>query len=356
MQLPKIINSGEWREGHIQGIAVDTKKGFVYYSFTNILLKTDLCGTPVGSVERLAGHLGCITLNSDDGCVYGSLELKHDAIGSGIIARTGWDPSSEDSFYLVRFDVDRITRMNMDAERDGIMSAVYLRDVVRDYADTDEVSGKKHRYGCSGIDGTAYGPVFGAPADSRKKLMVAYGIYSDRERSDNDNQVILQLDPDVFKTYGRPLDQTAPHHSGPETAEARYFLYTGNTTYGVQNLEYDAHSGNWLVSVYMGSKESFTNFPLFICDGTKAATEADIVGRDGERGLVLALADLGEEGARGIHGSRFPHGSTGVASLGDGRFYFSIPYSESREDGKYFGSDLTLYRYAPDSKELFELA
>ena len=32
-------------------------------------------------------------------------------------------------------------------------------DVVADYEGTDEVSGVKHRYGCSGIDGTAYGPV-----------------------------------------------------------------------------------------------------------------------------------------------------------------------------------------------------
>nr|MBP7951722.1 DNA modification methylase [Verrucomicrobiales bacterium] len=42
------------------------------------------------SVVRLAGHLGCITFCPEDGNVYGSLEQKHDAIGAGIIRRTGW--------------------------------------------------------------------------------------------------------------------------------------------------------------------------------------------------------------------------------------------------------------------------
>lgn len=355
MTLPKIINSGAWREGHIQGIAVDTVNGYVYYSFTTILLKTDMKGNPIGSVERLAGHLGCITLGGD-GRVYGSLELKHDAIGKGIIDRTGWNPSEEDSFYLVRFDTYKITKMNMDAEADGVMSAIYLRDVVKDYEDTDEVSGKKHRYGCSGIDGTGYGPVFGAPADSPKKLMVAYGVYGDVERDDNDYQVILQYDVSDFEKYGRPLNQESPHHSGPETSEERYFLYTGNTTYGVQNLEYDPHSRNWLFCVYRGGKKSFTNYPMFICDGTAAPTLGELKGRGGEIGKQLSPAPIGTADANGMYGSFFPHGSTGVASLGDGLFYFSVPSSEERDTGRYFSSMLTLYKYDPNSKDLFEPA
>ena len=356
MSLPGIINSGVWKEEHIQGIAVDTVNGYVYYSFTTIFLKTDMQGNPIGSVARLAGHLGCITLG-EDGYVYGSLELKHDAIGGFIISRTGWDPSSEDSFYLVRFDTEKITRMDMDAENDGIMSAIYLRDVVNDYSQNDEASGKKHRYGCSGIDGTALGPVFGAAPDSRKKLMVAYGVYSDTEREDNDHQVILQFDTEDFEKYGRPLNQSKPHHSGPESCEARYFLYTGNTTYGVQNLEYDAYSRNWIVSVYCGRKEHFVNYPMFLCDGKAVPTEAELRGRGGERGLLLSLAQCGEDlDKNGLRGCNFPHGSTGVASLGDGLFYFSVPYREERDGARYFGSNLTLYKYSPDKPELFELA
>ena len=45
---------------HIQGIAVDPKKGYIYYSFTTKLIKAKLDGTIVGSVDGLTGHLGCI--------------------------------------------------------------------------------------------------------------------------------------------------------------------------------------------------------------------------------------------------------------------------------------------------------
>ena len=58
---------------HIQGIAVDEKKGFIYYSFTTMLIKAKLDGTIVGSVKGLTGHLGCIDFNEADGKVYGSL-------------------------------------------------------------------------------------------------------------------------------------------------------------------------------------------------------------------------------------------------------------------------------------------
>lgn len=30
MKLPNKIFSGNWKEGHVQGIAVDTERGFVY--------------------------------------------------------------------------------------------------------------------------------------------------------------------------------------------------------------------------------------------------------------------------------------------------------------------------------------
>lgn len=357
MNLPKTINSGEWTEGHVQGIAVDTKKGYIYYSFTTILLKTDLLGNPIGSAIRLAGHLGCITFNEDDGKVYGSLELKHDVIGRGIISRTGWNPSDEDSFYLVCFDVDKIIKMNMDSEKDGIMTAVYLKDVVADYEGTDEVSGVKHRYGCSGIDGTAYGPVFGAAPDSPKKFMIAYGIYSDISRNDNDYQVILQYDPSIFEQYAKPLNQESPHHSGPESCENKYFLYTGNTTFGIQNIEYDASSRNWFIAVYVGKKECFTNFHMFVCDGTIAPIEQELVGRNGEKGLTLTLKKIGVKSDKNdIYGSDFLLGSTGIASIGNGYFYISKPYERRDDSGHYLGSLVSLYKFDENDPLLFKLA
>lgn len=352
-ELPNKIFSGYYREGHVQGIAVDAERGFVYYSFTTILLKTDLAGNPVGSVNNLAGHLGCITYDAEANAVYGSLELKHDAIGSGIIKRTGRDPSAEDSFYLVSFDCDAIDRMDMNAETDGVMKAVYLRDVVSDYSSVDEASGKKHRYGCSGIDGTALGPVFGAGKDSVKKIMVAYGVYGDTEREDNDYQVILQYDRSIFADFGQALDQAAPHHSGPEACEQKYFFFTGNTVYGVQNLEYDAYSGNWFVTVYTGKKERYRNAPMFVIDGSKAAVTSPLSGRNGETGQVLTSAELGVPGIPPQpFGSKFPYGQTGMASMGGGIFYFS-QHGGNKED-KTFCTTIVKYRLNPGSPELFE--
>ena len=351
MQIPHTILSGFWKEGHVQGIAVDTEKGHIYFSFTTILLKTDFTGKPLGSVRNLAGHLGCITFDADRRKVYGSLELKHDAIGKGIIDRTGWNPSEEDNFYLVCFDADKIDRMELDAEKDGIMRAVWLKQVVEEYAAIDPISGKKHHYGCSGIDGTAYGPVFGT--EGAKKIMVAYGIYSETDRTDNDHNVILQYDPDIFDRYGLSLDQANPHHNGPEAPENRYFLYTGNTRWGVQNLEYDPASRCWLVCVYKGQKESFTNFPMFLIDGTVAPVCQALTGRPGEEGQVLTLANTAEIGLHDLPGCAFPLGSTGVFAFGDGRFYFSDPISSKEE--KTFSSTVQLYRLDKTNPQLFTL-
>ena len=49
--------------------------------------------------------------------------------------------------------------------------------------------------GLLGIDGISFGPAFGAPKGSKPYLNVAYGIYGDTTRSDNDYQVILNYDP-----------------------------------------------------------------------------------------------------------------------------------------------------------------
>lgn len=313
--------------GHVQGIAVDLERGFVYFSFTTVLLKTDLEGNPIGTAINLAGHLGCITFDKENNKVYGSLELKHDAIGQGIINKIGYDSSPEDSFYLVSFDVDKIDRMDMDVEKEGIMKAVCLHDVIADYAKTDEISGKKHRYGCSGVDGTALGPVFGKNCDSEKKIMIAYGVYSDLERDDTDCQVILQFSRDVFEKYGKALNQARPHRSGPEHAEERYFLYTGNTTYGIQNLEYDPYSNSYFVAVYEGQKDKYSNFPMFVIDNSVSPRRECVRGRGEEIGNVLTLAKIGEQDKSGeeIYGTRFPLGQTGIASMGDGTFYISTP-------------------------------
>ena len=356
--FPCRIHSGFHPEGHVQGIAVDVVGGYMYFSFTTILLKTDLAGNPVGSVCNIVGHLGCITFDPDRRRVYGSLELKHDAIGRGIVRRTGKELAEEDAFYLVSFDCDAITAMNMDAEVTdaagrSVMTALYLPDVVKDYAEVDEASGKLHRYGCSGIDGTAYGPVFGESADSAKRIMVCYGVYGDTEREDNDHQVILQYDPATVETLGKPLSQAAPHHSGCP-AEARYFFHTGNTTYGVQNLEYDPFTRTYLAAVYTGRKEGFPNYPLFFIDAARVPEERWLIGRNGEKGLLLEPAAPALAVDCTVGGCWFGLGQTGVYAFGDGTYAFSQQLSRAEENGvRTQASEVILYRLDPDGDGVF---
>ena len=354
MNIPHNIYSGCWKEGHVQGIAVDTQRGFVYYSFTTILLKTDLEGNPLATVENLIGHLGCIAYDKETNRLYGSLELKHDVIGRGIMERTGRALAEEDAFYLVSFDLDHMDRMGMDAEKDDIVKAVYVRDVLADYSGIDDYCGKPRRYGCGGMDGVSVGPIFGAAKDSPRKIMLAEGICRESYRTDNDHQVILQYDPSIFDKYGQPLDQLHPHHCGPDACEARYFFYTGNTTWGIQNLEYDPYTGYWFVAVYPGIKPEFENFRMFAIDGNVAAKVAPLEGRGDETGLLLTSAKIGVgQKEDRIYGSHFAYGSTGIASLGDGRFCISI--IDPHVPKEMHCTNVVLHRFDPAHAEWFRL-
>ncbi len=341
--LPRDIFSGCWNTGHCQGIAVDTKRGFVYYSFTTALVKTDLNGRLIGSVGGLLGHLGCIAFNAEDGRLYGSLEYKNDAIGRGILNMLGSDARLQDAFYIAVFDVDRIDRAGMDACTDGVMTAVYLKEVVDDFTAEAENGGRpvRHRLGCSGIDGATFGPLPGG-ADGKRYLFVAYGVYSDEERTDNDHQVLLCYDISDWARWAKPLSQSDMHASGPAAPDRKFFVFTGNTTYGVQNLEYDPFTGCFLMAVYRGKKPQYPNRPMYIVDGSKAPVKAVLRGVEPEQtGETLSLLEKGLPHESGVWGWDFPLGSTGLCALGDGHYYVS--HDGKCEDGYY--THVKLYRW-----------
>lgn len=325
---------------HVQGIAIDAKREYLYFSFTTCLVKTDIRGNIIGSVTGLTGHLGCIAYNYADGKVYGSLEFKQDSIGRGILANLSSTRTLKDGFYMTIFDVEKIDRINMDAEKDGVMTAVYLKEVYDDY------SAPGHRYGCSGIDGTTFGPAFGAK-DQKQYLYVAYGIYGDTTREDNDHQVLLQYDITNWDKYALPLNQDNMHTSGPETPDGKFFLFTGNTTYGIQNLEYDPATDTMLAAVYRGKKPQYPNYAMYFID-CSVAPETRILSGIAEEGQVITLASLGQKDhTTGIHGSNFPHGSTGIAALGGGQFLISQPFHE----GNAFGSSVSLCLFDAEAKD-----
>lgn len=328
-QVIPTICTGAWGRCHIQGIAVDIKKGYIYYSFTTKLIKATLDGKIVGTLDGLAGHLGCIAFNENDGCVYGSLEYKDDIIGRDILNVIGSERSFDDAFYVARFDVDKITERDMNADGGDIMSAVCLYEVERDYkwSGTD-CDGKPliHKYGCSGIDGITFAPLPGKSPDDGMHLYVAYGVYNDVNRKDNDHQIILCYDMNDWGKYSLPFSQSNMHRSGFEKPLHKFFVYTGNTEWGVQNLEYDKYTNSLVMAVYEGCKEEFPNYKLF-CADMSVKPKPKILDGTGEEAQVLALAEKGlYDEKTGIYGWHFPLGSTGLFSFGNGEWLICRHY------------------------------
>lgn len=311
-KLPESVFSGAFKSGsHVQGIATDGK--YMYFSFTTFLLKTDMEGRAVGSVDGLLGHLGCIAF--DGGFVYGSLEYKNDSIGRGILKNLNSQAKLPDAFYIACFDTEKIDRMNMDAQRDGVLSVVCLGDVCEDY------SFEGHRYGCSGIDGITCCDY----AANEHSVFVAYGIYGDTERLDNDNQVLLRFSVDKVKKNLKPLCQESVENISSIRADEKIFVFTGNTTYGIQNLEYDPYLNKMIAAVYRGKKPQFENYSMFFID------------------LESPHKTSGNEafyGPESVHGCNFPFGATGIIALGGGYYYFS---EDGRNDDGFF-TNVRMYR------------
>ncbi len=330
IEMPQPLFTGVWGEHHIQGIAVDRKNSLIYYSFTTKLVKATLQGEILGYVTGLVGHLGCIAFCEEDGCVYASLEYKNDIIGSDIRNAENAAEHSRDGFYIARFDVDKIDRMNISAEDSGVMRCAYLSEVVSDYQGTGINAAREiveHRYGCSGIDGITFGPIPGSKNRQERYLYIAYGVYSDVTRNDNDHQILLCFDPKDIRNSARPLSQKDMHTSGPAAPLHKYFVYTGNTAYGVQNLEYDPYTHAFFMAVYWGEKKEFPNYTLFMVDAAVPARTDTLRGL-GETGELLQLTTDGKlDEKTGLYGWYFPHGSTGLCSLGNGEWLIS----ENRE-------------------------
>ncbi|MCU1569908.1 MAG: hypothetical protein JWR33_649 [Naasia sp.] len=332
---PPALNSGLWQTGHVQGIAVDRERGRVYYSFTTVLVKTDLSGALLGTVTGIPGHMGDVTFNPENRRLYASLEDK--AAGA---------------FSVAVVEVDAIIGVGMRAEDATVLTTVHLAEVARDYTGGGErarggIELPASRYGCSGIDGITFGPRFGQTTGPQL-LTVAYGVHSGVQRSDNDHQVLLQYDIRNWARYQRPLTQ-APDRSGPPQVTGKYFLFTGNTRFGVQNLEYDSCLRRWFLGVYAGAKARFPNFTLFAVDAKSRPRRTRLSGLGGERGLLLALADDGlVDPATGVRGW-YQSADVGLEALGNGLFYLS----RSSQAGALHTSHSTLCVWTGDPRAPF---
>lgn len=345
---PLSQNGGTWPTSHVQGIAVDLKGGYIYYSFTTLLAKYDFNGRLVGTIGGFTGHLGDLDFNEGDGRVYGSLEYKENK-----------------AFYIAVIDVSRLNTVGVKASDSELFRTVYLPEVAADYAadmNGDGVLGdggetQDHRYGCSGIDGVSFGPKFGR-IEGLRYLTVAYGIYSNERRTDNDHQILLQYDVSDWARYMRPLTEAIPHRSGPAKPDGKYFVRTGNTTYGVQNLAYDATLQRWFLGVYKGRKSSLPNYLLFAIDAHTQPVWGDLEGVAGvggkgsEKGFLLSLADDGlRDPVTGLRGWN-QKADVGFQPIGRGLVYIS---KNSGPRG-HQTADLTLMRWTGKADAPFEPA
>lgn len=351
---PDSIYTGKQGRMHVQGMAVDQANGYIYFSFTDRLIKMDLSGRLLGSVTGFLGHLGDLEFNADDGKVYGSLEYKNDEIGKGIRNTLGVDQSNESGFYIAIFDGSQIVRLDMDANTEDVLRTVYLAEVVKDYEAQVRVGDgvRPHRFACSGIDGVTFAPAIGRSNSDRMYLYVAYGVYGETDRDDNDHQVILKYDVANWDSYAKHLSQDDLHHSGPRKPMAKYFVKTGNTTYGIQNLAYDPHSGNLFAAVYRGKKTQFPNYDLFVIDGHARPSKSRI---SSDHKMIkvetLSLLQAGPQDLdTGIRGWNFEWGATGLCPLGDGLFYISHPLK--LKDGQQQSTSY-LYKWTGDNEHAF---
>ena len=305
-EFPEVVRI-EGGKLHVQGIALDQKEKCMYCSFTSAFFKTDLEGNITGSVTGINGHLGAMTFDAVGRKVYASLEIKDDEIGKGISKTLGAQEHSREQsrFYVAEIDVDKVNGMDIPFDEAVKLHPIdeagkdYLAKVILEGIEAD------HRYGCSGIDGITIGPAFGSGSRKADHLYVAYGIYGDNKRTDNDYNIILCYS---LHDLSKPVK--------------KLFTFTGNTRYGVQNMAYDKASRKLYLAVYKGNKPHYPNYDLFALDIDRNPYYAPLKN--------VPYQEEEVEQVDVCNSWHFKWGSTGLCPLGDGRWYIS---ENSKVDG-----------------------
>ncbi len=308
-----LATGGSWDIKHCQGMAIDKQNGYAYYSYTNTFVKCDLEGNAVGTLTGFEGHLGDVAYNEKDGKVYASL-----------------NPVGKKALYVAIIDVANLNKKGLDCEKSGLVRTVHLPEVWKDFSAKVKNGGKTYsrRYGVSGTDALCFGPSFSS--GKGHYLTISCGTTPQTERTDNDYQVLVQYDVSSWwDEYGKPLDESKVHHSGPAKHQGKYFVYTGNTNYGVQTMTYFPELNLWLLNVYTTLKEDkFPDYNLFIVDGDIKPEKKALIGQDKED--IQKVLTLYQDGLRhentGIYGWFASNGAKGIEYIEKGLFYIIHPY------------------------------
>lgn len=209
MDYVEVLNQNQHMQGFSNG------NGFMYWSFTDSLVKTTLGGTVKCQVEIHGGHLGDIDYH--DGKIYGSY-LKNSLPGHEWADWTGF------KIYVFNADDLKVERvLNLDI-------CDYYKSITCTPDDTR---------GFQGIDGVAIAP---DPKTGADRLFVACALFTGEKYK---NQIILQFTLDgVYET--------------------EYHIPTGNTVFGIQNLDYDAENKEFWFTTY-GPSQSYQPKELLYC-------------------------------------------------------------------------------------------
>lgn len=353
-QYAKLLDTaGVGTDNHVQGITSDSYGDYFYYSFTDRLIKQKADGEVVGSVVGFggSGHLGDVSFNETDGRVYASYITK---IAYGL-------PDAGDNelsnCYVLIFDVDKITSMNM--RPDSVVNCVYVGkpivelSKVSGYGQADENIRLGGKYGVVNvIDSMAFGPKFGEP-DGKKFLTLGLGMVaagaeingvSAKMRTDNDYITLLQFDTENWEMYETPFTSLNTA-GGPQAVDETYFYYMGYHDYGIQNIMYDEYAEVYFLSSYgvsnYAADTQFPNYMLYVLDAAIPAESKALAGNGDEKGLVVSekCGILHEE--TGIKGYELSY-SVGMHSMGDGYYYIASAYNTTQNKQ---GAKLNLYRW-----------
>lgn len=188
---------------HMQGFTTDPERKYMYWSFTDSVVKTNYHNTMIAQTHVSGGHLGDLAYYK--GKLYASF------LGNALPGHA-WDDWTAFKIYVYNADDLRLER---------IIDMPVCDEMKANACTPDD------KYGFMAIDGVT----FGKDTEGNEKMFVACALFSEERFS---NQIILQLSLDgVF--------------------EKRHLFPTGNQVYGIQTLDYDRDTGEFWFTTYGGS-------------------------------------------------------------------------------------------------------
>ena len=199
------------QDQHMQGFTSDKDHKYMFWSFTNSIVKTSIEGTMICQARVSGGHFG--GMDWHDGKIY----ISYMGYPEPWTFFGDWS-----SFKVYVYD-------------DSDLRLIKIIDI------EECIDMKNNEDGFQGIDGIAFGKV---PGETEEKLLVAVALNTGEKYS---NQMFLQVDEDgrIEKTYKVPA---------------------GNKVFGIQNLDFEADTGCFWFTTYNAGEPYMEPHTLYCVD------------------------------------------------------------------------------------------